>query len=483
MLENAVLIVDDEPIVRESIRDWLKDAGYQVATAETGEEALEMIGKQDFSVMVLDIRLPGQTGITVLKEVKTQRPWIKSIIITAYPSAETTTEAKRLGAIDYLIKPVAPDDLERLIRETLDSVGREPTVTTEVAITPKPPAVKVVEVRKSLVVSKDNFKAVVNRLARDMEVVGVKSRHGKYVYDRIANVNELCLDYDVTVMPPTKYFLPAKETLLRFRIGDESKVEPAIEATPRVIIGIHPYDIAAIELLDEVFMAANPDPNYIARRQNTIVIGVDCLTPSPKSFAHSMGTRLVETGFDLLLTDIGRDYMVTIGSEKGAELLAKYAQVREPTGSEIAEQKLVRDEALTKYELSLDVPKERLLRLLEESYDDPYWESRSQTCLSCGSCVMVCPTCFCFDVKDEVSLNLKDGERSRQWDGCVLVDFAKVATGKISGMTKPAGSGIEYSAKGNIFLRDMAGLAVSAVVDVPPPVWLRLPAPWKHSML
>jgi DNA-binding NtrC family response regulator len=114
-----VLVVDDEPIVRESIRDWLEDAGYQVATAETGEEALEMVEKQDFSVMVLDLRLPGKTGITVLKEVKAVKPQIKSIIITAYPSVETATEAMKLGAVDYLIKPIAPDDLEKLIRETL----------------------------------------------------------------------------------------------------------------------------------------------------------------------------------------------------------------------------------------------------------------------------------------------------------------------------------------------------------------------------
>ena len=74
----------------------------------------------------------------------------------------------------------------------------------------------------------------------------------------------------------------------------------------------------------------------------------------------------------------------------------------------------MRDKALAKYKLSLDVPKERLPKLLEDSYDDPYWESRSQTCLSCGSCVMVCPTCFCFDVQDEMALNLKEGERFRQ---------------------------------------------------------------------
>ena len=119
MLENAVLIVDDEPIVRESIRDWLRDAGYQVATAETGEEALEMIENQDFSVVVLDVRLPGKTGIRILKEVKALKPQIKSIIITAYPSADMADEALKLGAVDYLIKPIAPDDLERLIRETL----------------------------------------------------------------------------------------------------------------------------------------------------------------------------------------------------------------------------------------------------------------------------------------------------------------------------------------------------------------------------
>ena len=430
MEQKSVLVVDDEPIVRESLRDWLKDAGYQVTTAETGEEALEMVEKQDFGVMVLDLRLPGKTGIKVLEEVKAQRPWIKSIIITAYPSVETTAEAKRLGAIDYLIKPVAPDDLERLVRETIASARREPTVTAEVEVLPKPPVVEIVKVKKSFVITQDSLRSMVESLAKEMEIVGVKSRHGKYVYDRITSFDELCLDYDVTVMPPTKYLLPAKETLLKFKVGDGTRVSPVIEAIPRAIIGVHPYDIKAIELLDKAFLDTNPDPNYNARRQNTIIIAVDCLNPSPKSFAPSMGTHLTETGFDLLLTDIGIDYIVTVGSEKGADLLAKYAEVREPTSDDIAKQKAVRDEALAKYKLSLDVPRERLPKLLGESYDDPYWESRSKTCLSCGSCVMVCPTCFCFDVSDEVSLNLKEGERFRNWDGCMLVDFARVATGE-----------------------------------------------------
>jgi len=286
------------------------------------------------------------------------------------------------------------------------------------------------EVNKTFAMTKGGLKSLVEGLIKDIEVFGVKPKHGKYVYDKIASFKELCLDYDVTVTPPTKYLLPAKETLLKFSLGDKSKAEPVIETTPRAIIGVHPYDIKAIELLDTAFMSTNPDPNYITRRRNTIIIGVDCLNPSPKSFASSMGTNLTETGFDLLLTDIGTGYMVTVGSKKGTELLARYSQVREPRGSEIAKQKAVRDEASARYKLSLNVPRERLPKILEENYEDPYWESRSAPCLSCGSCVMVCPTCFCFDVKDEVALNLKEGERLRQRDGCLLVDFAKVATGE-----------------------------------------------------
>ena len=429
MKGNSVLIVDDEAIVRDSIRDWLADAGYDVSTAETAEQALDIVSRRDFSVMVLDVRLPGQTGLSVLKEVKAQRPWIKSIIITAYPSEETTAEATRLGAIDYVVKPLAPDDLEKLIRETIESAGKEPTVVARPAAQPRPSA-RAVQVKKSVVVTKRSFKNVVENLITTMDVYGVKAKQGKYVFDRINAPDELALDYDITAMPPTVFLFPARETILKFKFGEAGKAEPVVDTTPRVIIGVHPCDIHAIELLDEAFIAINPDPNYIARRQNSLIIGVDDLNPSPKSFAPSMGTHVVENGFDLMLTDIGNKYMVMIGSQKGADLLVKYAQVTEPTAEDIARQKTVHDEAHAKYKIHLDVPRERVPRMLEDSYDDPYWQARSNTCLSCGSCVMVCPTCFCFDVQDDVALNMKDGQRMRQWDGCMLVDFAKVATGE-----------------------------------------------------
>jgi DNA-binding response OmpR family regulator len=125
MKPQPVLIVEDEAIMRESLRDWLTESGYQVATAEDGEQALQMVAERDFGIAVLDLKLPGKDGLEVLREAKEQRPRLKGIIITAYPSMETAVEAMRLGAIDYLPKPFAPDALEKLIQQTLGPVQVE----------------------------------------------------------------------------------------------------------------------------------------------------------------------------------------------------------------------------------------------------------------------------------------------------------------------------------------------------------------------
>ena len=119
---KPVLIVEDEDIVRESLRDWLKNAGYEVETAEEGEEALEKIERKEFSVAVLDLRLPGKDGLEVLKEATEKDPKIKGIVVTAYPSVETAVEAMKMGAIDYIVKPFAPDALERKIQEVLGPI-------------------------------------------------------------------------------------------------------------------------------------------------------------------------------------------------------------------------------------------------------------------------------------------------------------------------------------------------------------------------
>ena len=117
--KRKVLIVEDEAVVRESVRDWLTEDGYDVECVATGEEALERIKKEAFGVIVLDLRLPGIDGLQVYEHVKEVTPETKGVIITAYPSKETLEKAKRLGLLDYLPKPFKVEDLEKIISGAL----------------------------------------------------------------------------------------------------------------------------------------------------------------------------------------------------------------------------------------------------------------------------------------------------------------------------------------------------------------------------
>ena len=280
------------------------------------------------------------------------------------------------------------------------------------------------------IIEKQNMGSFINNLINTkVEVVGAKRKDGKYAFGKLAAANELCLDYDTTLLPPKMYLFPQKETLIKFELGKEAKVEPVIEAKPIILLGVHPYDIKAIELLDAAFSTTNLDINYLSRREKATIIGVDCLNPNPNAFCPSLGTAITETGFDLMLTDIGDSYVVAIGSKKREKLLKRYAETTEATQSELAQRDQHRQKALTKYKVTLNASLKELPQLLEKSWNNPLWKERGEKCLSCGSCVMVCPTCFCFDVQDDVALNLKEGERYRQWDACMLVDFAAVAGG------------------------------------------------------
>lgn len=136
---KPVLIVDDEIIMRESLREWLTEGGYQVEIAQQGQEALKAIKERDFGLLILDIRLPGKNGLEVLKEARAYSPQIKGIIITAYPTVETAVEAMKVGAIDYLTKPFQLNELEKVVQETLGPVQLEvkpKAVIEELAIQP-----------------------------------------------------------------------------------------------------------------------------------------------------------------------------------------------------------------------------------------------------------------------------------------------------------------------------------------------------------
>jgi len=133
---KPILVVEDEFIMRESVRDWLADVGYQVKTAEDGKQALNTLAQQEFGLIILDLRLPGKDGLEVLREARAKQPQLKGIIITAYPSVQSAVAAMKEGAVDYLPKPFDLNRLEESIKKTLGPM--------QVEIKPKAAAEKTV---------------------------------------------------------------------------------------------------------------------------------------------------------------------------------------------------------------------------------------------------------------------------------------------------------------------------------------------------
>ena len=117
MKKVKILVVDDEAIVRESLRDWLIDVGYQVFIAENGPKALEIIEKERLGIVITDLVMPGMDGIEMMERAKEIQPDIEVIIITAYASIPTAIAAMRKGAYDYIEKPFCPERAELLVKK------------------------------------------------------------------------------------------------------------------------------------------------------------------------------------------------------------------------------------------------------------------------------------------------------------------------------------------------------------------------------
>ena len=310
------------------------------------------------------------------------------------------------------------------------------------------------------IISKENFTDFVNSLINDgsLNVIGVKAKGDKFAFGPLESASELRLDYDVTLLPPKKYFFPQRETLVTYNVGKGFSGKSPSEVKPSVIIGVHPYDIIALLHMDEIFSETKSDPFYFEKRKSSIIIGVNMQKMSKWCFASYMGSDTVEYGYDLMLTDLGNRYAINIGSEKGEQLLDKYAKGLSNAlarDAQLVGQK--KREVMAMTQQKLDFSPELIPEMLAKSYgESSFWERHSEKCLACGSCVLVCPTCYCFDVKDNTDLTLELGERVRTWDGCLLEDFAKIASGENFRATRPTRYRHRYFKKGK-YLYDRFG--------------------------
>jgi formate hydrogenlyase subunit 6/NADH:ubiquinone oxidoreductase subunit I len=272
---------------------------------------------------------------------------------------------------------------------------------------------------------------LVECLAKEAKLIGPRAKDGRTVFDVIVDPADLTLEYPTSILPPGRHLFPDGEVLLRYKRGEIEATRGVVESEPLILLGVHPCDVHGINVLDEVFSDAPEDANYLARRAQTRIIAVECQTPcGPYSICYDKGTSRVEWGHDVLLVDIGDRYFVFTRTRAGEAMLKTVSCLDLSTPADREALDRAREVQASTFKNRLTARVNRLPSALREAYDDLLWEAIGRRCLSCETCTMVCPTCFCFDVQDEVSLDLTNGHRCRLWDSCQNRSFAVVAGGE-----------------------------------------------------
>lgn len=279
-----------------------------------------------------------------------------------------------------------------------------------------------------IIITKDNLLKSLDSAISDYRMVALTEKNdSRFVYDFVKSSAEIQFTYKPTTLSPKKFFFPQDETLLEYT--NDGKVSAKIEALPMVLFGIRPCDLNGIKILNEAFAYDHGDPNYLSKKELAVVIGIDCVKICDKdAFCFKVKSHEAKGAFDIMLYEAGNDYAIEVATEKGKNFIEKYFITSKAKGDEIENFK-------KKKAASFDKEKpfnklEQFPELFEHNKVHPIWDKEGTRCLSCGSCIMVCPTCYCFDVVDSLDLNLKKGRRIRKWDACMLSAFSTINNGE-----------------------------------------------------
>jgi len=232
--------------------------------------------------------------------------------------------------------------------------------------------------------------------------------------------------YRNTIVPPKAIFLPPVEGMFSFQKGKEGyHIElPPSDRRKELIFGIRPCDAKALAILDMIFSDTYEDPYYLARRKNGVLVGLGCVNPYDSRFCTSLGSSPTDsTNVDLMLTDVGDELLVEVITDKGKELMTKTSLAQAATQADEARARGEREVAYNKVTRQLDT-KDIEKKLLANFDNKDYWEKIAAKCISCGICTFLCPTCYCFDINDELIKN--QGERFKSWDSCAFPLYTKM---------------------------------------------------------
>ncbi|MBA7661877.1 Anaerobic sulfite reductase subunit A [subsurface metagenome] len=232
--------------------------------------------------------------------------------------------------------------------------------------------------------------------------------------------------YRNTTVSARAVFQPFAEEMFRFqKDGDGYHIEAtAPEDRKRLLFGIRPCDARALTIIDMSFKDGYEDPYYLTRRNNALLVGLGCTNPRETCFCTSLGVNPGESkDVDLMLTDIGDYLLIEEVTPAGSDLLAQTGGLEEATEVDEARAREATEAVQGKVTRKIDT-KNIQEKLLAGYENREYWEQVSAKCISCGICTLLCPTCYCFDINDE--LVKKQGTRFRSCDSCAFSIYTRM---------------------------------------------------------
>jgi sulfhydrogenase subunit beta (sulfur reductase) len=275
-------------------------------------------------------------------------------------------------------------------------------------------------------IDKKKFNSLLKALKKDNVAVYAPVMHeGILSIAEASSDDDVMLDFSNSKLPVKRQMFPWSEVLYSYD-GDKVKEAP-LQLDKRVIFGARPCDTQSLAYLDRVFLDEKyTDPYYKNRRDNTVIISVACTEPLSTCFCTSVNGNPAGTqGTDIIVHDLKDELLFEICTDKGKSLISGHMDLfREPEEShgERRNQQVAKAEKKVAHLDLKDISKK-----LKASFESPVWKEIAGTCLGCGACTFMCPTCHCFSVHDENFF--EKGERVRVQDACMYKSFSLEVSG------------------------------------------------------
>ncbi len=282
-----------------------------------------------------------------------------------------------------------------------------------------------------LTIQKQDITTWLEKLICVGEVIApIRGPCGDVVFSTIRSPSDVLWDFENPLNPPKQFVLPQTDPLIKIRReGQHHEVEPVYDDPRRFLFNVRSCDVKGIAFLTRMHEAEPADASYLRRSNQLTIISLACNTPCPLGFCVcSDAGPFLSDGYDIQLTDLGGSYLAEVGSEKGKAAVSELpGPFRTATETEAGQRDGLEAQARKHFGRETCHFASAMRRISTGRVPDALWDKMSDWCLECGGCTHICPTCYCFSVKD---LGCDGGwTRCRMWDSCQYEAFTLEASG------------------------------------------------------